>query len=241
MQSHKGRVIPYFPFIPVPLMLWTTGAVFSCSFCLFPTWSSLQFISVASITALPYLCILSPETDSLPHTKPYCWFISDLFYVLLSQALSRSFELETGIIWCLPTTASCSVRKGLGRKHSYSCGEMRGKVENRAFHQRSWSFETFHWRKHLFYCLHKSCISSYLELTLLNGWLKTLRRSTLGIKMNLYETHLIRGFFFNFITVLPNDHIGVKHCWIRCWVYAECNMVYTCNNDLYYKNNCRVS
>lgn len=143
--------------------------------------------------ALPYLCILNPETDSLAHTKPYCWFISDLFYVL-PQASCRSFKMGTGFILmpsyhCLLHTAVWG--RGLAGSTAVAVERWGARWRTEHFSNVLQALRPSVEGSTYSVALHKSCISRYLELALLNVWLKTPRRPSLSIKMNLK-----RGVFF---------------------------------------------
>lgn len=116
--------------------------------------------------AQPAACFCSLHYGSAlsMYFEPWDWFPGTYKAILLiylgsllcsSSGLVQKFQngnwFHPHAFLPLPPT-HCGVRKGPGRKHSCCCGEMRGKVENRAFLQCSSSFETFRWRKHLFCC-----------------------------------------------------------------------------------------
>lgn len=91
MQSCKGCVIPYFPFTPVPLMLWTAGAVFSCSFICFLYLFYLVQCAV-------YFCSFHYGSALSMYFEPWHWFPGThkalLLAYLRSLLCSASSSLE---------------------------------------------------------------------------------------------------------------------------------------------------
>lgn len=67
---------------------------------------------------------------------------------------------------------------------------------------------------------------------------RTLRRSSLLIRMSLRESHLTWVIFgpYDSFTRLSE----MKHCCIRCWVYAEQKMAHALSKDLCHKKTITV-
>ena len=142
MQSCKAHVIQLFPFAPVPLVLRTTGGVFSCPFICFFLHKACCFFLWLPLWPCPNHVILSPSSAFLALGKQCCWIGSDLLHVLLPQSLSRSFEMGSGIVLghpVLPLLAVAGGNDSAGNTAVAVGSKWRneGHGENKAFLQNS--------------------------------------------------------------------------------------------------------